>query len=102
MKIAAIRCLRVTGPADYGATEERKVDLFRRNFVTFYQENRVVFFITALILLFFCALLWKRIFIPVNAGEASVLFRRFGGGTVVDRVYGEGFHVIFPWNRMNR
>lgn len=30
MKIAAIRCLRLTGPADYGATEERKVDLFDR------------------------------------------------------------------------
>lgn len=27
MKIAAIRCFRVTGAADYGATEERKADL---------------------------------------------------------------------------
>jgi regulator of protease activity HflC (stomatin/prohibitin superfamily) len=29
-----------------------------------------------------------------------VLYRRFGGGTVVDQVYREGFHVIYPWNIM--
>lgn len=87
-------------PVERTTWYERKVDLFRRNTVEFFQEHRVALYICGLIFLFFCALLWKRIFIPVNAGEASVLFRRFGGGTVVDRVYGEGFHVIFPWNRM--
>lgn len=79
---------------------ERKVDLFRRNFVEFYEQHRAALFITGLIFIFCCALLWTRIFIPVNAGEAAVLFRRFGDGTVVSRVYGEGFHVIFPWNNM--
>ncbi|HYD82882.1 MAG TPA: prohibitin family protein [Opitutus sp.] len=79
---------------------ERKVDLFRHNFVEFFQKHRVGLFICSLIFVFFLALFWTRIFIPINAGEAGVLFRRFGGGTVIDRIYGEGFHVIFPWNRM--
>ncbi len=43
---------------------------------------------------------YASIFITVKAGEAGVLYRRFAGGTVTDRIYKEGFHVIFPWNSM--
>jgi regulator of protease activity HflC (stomatin/prohibitin superfamily) len=42
----------------------------------------------------------ERIVIFVNAGESAVLFKRFGGGTQLDRVYGEGIHYIFPWDEM--
>jgi prohibitin 1 len=38
--------------------------------------------------------------IVVKAGEAGVLFKTFGKGVVTDRTYGEGFHVIAPWNKM--
>lgn len=41
-----------------------------------------------------------RIFIFVNAGEAGVLFRRFFGGVDTTKVYGEGIHLIFPWDTM--
>ncbi len=41
-----------------------------------------------------------RIFIDITPGHAGVLFRLFGGGTVIDKVYGEGLHVIAPWNVM--
>ncbi|MBM4314628.1 MAG: prohibitin family protein, partial [Deltaproteobacteria bacterium] len=53
-----------------------------------------------LLLLFFIVYFWPRIFITVHAGQSGVLYKRFFGGTVVDRVYGEGFHIIFPWNIM--
>jgi len=53
-----------------------------------------------LLFLFFLVYFWPRIFITVYAGEAGILYKRFFVGTVVDRVYGEGFHVIFPWNIM--
>src|SRR3546814_16279294 len=33
-------------------------------------------------------------------GEAGVLWKRFGGGTVTERVYDEGTHIIFPWDKM--
>lgn len=42
----------------------------------------------------------ERIVIYVNAGESAVLFKRFYGGTQLNRVYGEGIHFIFPWDEM--
>ena len=42
----------------------------------------------------------ERIVIFVNAGESAVLFKRFDGGTQLNRVYGEGIHYIFPWDEM--
>ena len=59
----------------------------------------VVFFLLTLLTLVF---LWDRIVIEIDAGEAGVLFRRFYGGTVVDRVYPEGFEIINPFNIMTR
>ena len=41
-----------------------------------------------------------RMFIFIGPGEQGVLWSRFFGGTVMDRVYDEGFHTIAPWNRM--
>ena len=40
------------------------------------------------------------IFITVQAGEGGVMWRRFMKGTVTDRVLGEGFHVIPPWDKI--
>lgn len=56
--------------------------------------------VMSLILLFLIVYLAQNIFITVGAGEGSVLWRRFFGGTVTDTVFGEGLHVIFPWDKM--
>ncbi|MBU1618662.1 MAG: prohibitin family protein [Gammaproteobacteria bacterium] len=56
--------------------------------------------ITCFVLLFLLILFWNRIFITVQAGEGGVLYKRFSGGTVVDELYGEGLHLIYPWNIM--
>jgi len=45
------------------------------------------------------ALLWNRIVITVHSGEAGVLYR-WVSGTEMNRIYGEGLHIIWPWNRM--
>lgn len=50
--------------------------------------------------LFFFIVFIENIVVFVNTGEAAVLFKRFGGGTDLDNVYGEGIHLIFPWNHM--
>lgn len=42
----------------------------------------------------------SNIIISIQAGHVGVLWSRFGGGTVTDRVYGEGIHLIFPWDKM--
>jgi regulator of protease activity HflC (stomatin/prohibitin superfamily) len=39
-------------------------------------------------------------FLTIDPGEKGVLFKRFGGGLEKDIVYGQGFHVIAPWNDM--
>lgn len=39
-------------------------------------------------------------FIMIQSGEAGVLYRRFFGGTVLERVYGEGIKIIWPFDIM--
>ena len=41
------------------------------------------------------------IFVTIQPGEAGVLFKKFGGGLEKDRVYGQGFHILTPWNTMH-
>ncbi|CTQ60442.1 prohibitin family protein [Roseibium album] len=57
-----------------------------------------------LILLLACGIglgvLWNRIVITVQSGEAGVLYRWLSG-TELSRIYGEGLHIIWPWNKMN-
>ena len=38
--------------------------------------------------------------ITIKAGQAGVLFKTFNKGVVTDRTFGEGFHLIAPWNKM--
>ncbi|WP_117882696.1 prohibitin family protein [Aureibaculum luteum] len=39
--------------------------------------------------------------VTIDAGEAGVLWKRFGGGVVTDQpAMGEGFHVVAPWNKV--
>ncbi len=44
-------------------------------------------------------LFWNRIVITVHSGEAGVLYR-WVNGTEMDQIYGEGVHIIWPWNVM--
>ncbi|MFD2823563.1 prohibitin family protein [Lacinutrix iliipiscaria] len=38
--------------------------------------------------------------VTIGPGEGGVLFERFGDGIVTDHTYGEGFHIVAPWNNM--
>ena len=40
-------------------------------------------------------------FLTIDPGEKGVLFKRFGGGLDKETIYGQGFHVIAPWNNMH-
>lgn len=46
-------------------------------------------------------LLWPLCTITIQSGQAGVLYSRLFGGTVMDKVYGEGLHFLFPWDTMN-
>lgn len=43
-------------------------------------------------------LLLPFIYHDIPAGHVGVLWKRFGGGTVTDQVYPEGFRLTFPWD----
>ncbi len=62
---------------------------------------KVLIMLMLVLLIFIAALLWKRMFISIPAGEGGVVFRLFTG-TELNRTYGEGLHVIPPWDRMIR
>jgi regulator of protease activity HflC (stomatin/prohibitin superfamily) len=66
----------------------------------FTQENRVALIVTGLICAFLILFFAPRVFITVKAGEGGVHYRRFFGGTVRDNVFGEGLHVIWPWDKL--
>jgi len=70
-------------------------------FATRVKNNLPFFLVILLIFLFLIVYLWNHIFITIKAGEGGVLYHRFTGGTVTDKVYAEGFHIISPWNIMN-
>ncbi|SCY03109.1 Regulator of protease activity HflC, stomatin/prohibitin superfamily [Nonlabens sp. Hel1_33_55] len=38
--------------------------------------------------------------VVIDAGQAGVLFRPFSDGVDTENTYGEGFHIIAPWNDM--
>ncbi len=56
----------------------------------------ILFFTIAVLILVF----WSSVVITIQSGEGGVLYKRFFGGTVLDKVYGEGLHLIFPWDTM--
>lgn len=41
-----------------------------------------------------------RMFFIVEAGERGIVFRPYTTGLDTENVYGEGFHIIAPWNRL--
>lgn len=63
-------------------------------------RNRLRLAAAALCAAFALAYLWRSIFVPIGSGEAGVLWSRLDGGTVMGRVYGEGYSAIWPWDRM--
>lgn len=67
---------------------------------THFRENRIRWIVSTLVFLLLLAVLWPWVFVTIHAGEAGVYYKRFFGGTVVDKVYGEGFHVVAPWDIM--
>lgn len=56
----------------------------------------VAVLVIALVLLIFGG----RMFFIIEAGERGVIFRPYTSGLDTENIYGEGFHVIAPWNKL--
>ena len=55
---------------------------------------------TGVALLFFFIILTNTTFLTIDPGHKGVLFKRFGDGLQKENIYGQGFHVVAPWNKM--
>ena len=53
--------------------------------------------VTSLLLIGF---LWHRMFIMIPPGYLGIIYRTLHGGTETDRIWGEGLHIIPPWDQM--
>ncbi|NBV56961.1 MAG: prohibitin family protein [Bacteroidetes bacterium] len=50
--------------------------------------------------LFFIFIIITKSATTIRSGQAGVLYKTFGNGVVTDKTYGEGFHIVAPWNKM--
>jgi regulator of protease activity HflC (stomatin/prohibitin superfamily) len=73
---------------------------FNKAIKQFVQKKRPAIILFLLLFGLFIAYLWNYIVIIIHSGEGGVMYRLFFGGTVVNRVYEEGIHIIFPWDRL--
>jgi regulator of protease activity HflC (stomatin/prohibitin superfamily) len=53
-----------------------------------------------IILLVVLLIVFSRSTVTIGPGEGGVVFERFGDGINTIKTYGEGFHIVAPWNRM--
>ncbi|MEM9051495.1 MAG: prohibitin family protein [Bacteroidota bacterium] len=64
------------------------------------EPNQRKLVIVAGLTVFLLLVLWQTSTVTIQSGQAGVLYKQFGGGTVTDVTYPEGFHVLAPWNKM--
>ena len=66
----------------------------------FNQLRRTVYFgFVVMFTVFLLIILIPRIFIPIKSGQMGIIYR-FLSGTDMINSYGEGLHIIWPWNSM--
>lgn len=80
-----------------GGTERRTLGQRLRRW-----QHKIKFrvYATLLVALLWVCFLAPRIFIMVPSGSHAVMYRMFFGGTVTDRVWGEGMNIIPPWDNL--
>ena len=59
------------------------------------RNTLIIGLVIAVLLIIFSSSTFK----IVDAGERGIIYRPFGGGLDTEIVFGEGFHVIAPWNK---
>src|SRR5215472_14764191 len=70
-----------------------------RRFVERHLPSVVIYLMVATLV---AIVLYPHMVVTVPSGQIGVLWKRFGGGTVLDprKLKSEGFNLILPWNRV--
>lgn len=58
------------------------------------------YLVVAVVAVVVLLLFGSRMFLIIDAGERGVIFRPYTSGLDRENIFGEGFHVVAPWNRM--
>jgi prohibitin 2 len=61
-----------------------------------FPKGGIFFIIIAVIAL----ILFSKSTVTIGPGEGGVLFQTLGNGINTEETYGEGFHIVAPWNKM--
>jgi regulator of protease activity HflC (stomatin/prohibitin superfamily) len=77
----------------------RELRDLKKVIIRFLDKHTMGVTMTLLILIFFIGLFWNRIFISIDSGAQGIRWSRING-TRLDEQYGEGLHIIWPWDRM--
>ncbi len=65
------------------------------------KKNFPKFLVPLIFIGIFLFVLFMNSMVTIDAGEAGVLWKRFGGGVVTDKApLDEGFHIVAPWNKV--
>ncbi|MFD2235020.1 prohibitin family protein [Phaeospirillum tilakii] len=78
----------------------RWIDGWGQAWRTFLRANAPFLVVGLVLTAFAMVFFFDRVVVSVHSGQAGVLWRRLGGGTVLDSVYGEGLHLLLPINKM--
>ena len=73
--------------------------LLKQRIGRFWDKHTMGITMSLLLFVLFIALFWSRIFISIDSGEQGIRWSRIDG-TRLDEQYGEGLHLIWPWDRM--
>src|SRR6476659_3933998 len=85
-------------PVDGSMPRTRAPSRWRR-FVESHLPSAVIYLMVATLV---AIVLYPHMVITVPSGDVGVLWKRFGGGTVLDprKLKNEGFNLILPWNEV--
>ncbi len=67
--------------------------------INYWDNHTIGISIGLLVFVLVIALFWENIFISIDSGQQGIKWSRFGG-TEISEIYGEGLHIIWPWDKM--
>ena len=63
-------------------------------------QRRTGIIVVAFVILLGIILAWSALTFTINPGEKGLVFRKFQGGLDKETVYGQGFHIKWPWDNV--
>jgi regulator of protease activity HflC (stomatin/prohibitin superfamily) len=75
---------------------KRILENFKKNF----EAEKGTLVVVSLLCLFALFYFFHSMFITIRPGYVGVKFNRLFGGSVMDKIYPDGFYIIFPWDKI--